>query len=83
MDFQYSCLSKTGRLDLLWSSPSSRFYLASMEINLNSNSLSSYIWHIDTRNVEQFLSFGQADADEINHLYKVIDFLPTNALYSQ
>ncbi|CAM4877139.1 unnamed protein product [Rotaria socialis] len=70
---------KTGTLLLHWSSPTAQFLLAGMNINLGTNSLSQYLWQIQTQNVKRFLSTGQLL--EVRRLYQALDLIAINALY--
>ncbi|CAF3114216.1 unnamed protein product [Rotaria sp. Silwood2] len=80
VELQYCCRSKTGTLLLHWSSYTANFLLAWMNIDLGTNSLSQYLWHIETQNVKRFLSEGRPL--EVKRLYQALDLIAINALYS-
>ncbi|CAF3383439.1 unnamed protein product, partial [Rotaria sp. Silwood2] len=80
VELQYCCRSKTGALLLHWSSYTANFLLAWMNIDLGTNSLSQYLWHIETQNVKRFLPEGRPL--EVKRLYQALDLIAINALYS-
>ncbi|CAF1323049.1 unnamed protein product [Rotaria sordida] len=67
-------------IDLYWSSPSSKFDLTIMEINLTSSSSSHYLWYLQTKNIENLLPIIQHN--EIQRFHEGIVLISKDDLYS-
>ncbi|CAF4631736.1 unnamed protein product, partial [Rotaria sp. Silwood2] len=79
LELEYCCVTDVLNMDILWTSHSKKFYVATMKINLKPGLSSKYIWKKNEQEINEFLNI--ATFDEQGKFNEILILLSNNPLY--
>ncbi|CAF0967821.1 unnamed protein product [Rotaria sp. Silwood1] len=79
LELEYCCITDVLNMDILWTSHSKKFYMATMKVNLKPGLSSLYIWKKNEQEINEFLNI--ATFDEQEKFHEILLLLSNNPLY--